>query len=50
MGLLALFGGVGVFVTSVFGMVVIPWLGWRGMFVIGGVGTLWVWWLRRHLP
>jgi MFS transporter, putative metabolite:H+ symporter len=50
MGLLALFGGVGVFVTAVFGMVVIPWLGWRGMFVIGGVGTLWVWWLRRHLP
>jgi putative MFS transporter len=20
------------------------------MFVIGGIGTLWVWWMRRHLP
>lgn len=50
LGLLALIGGSGVFVTSVVAAVIIPWLGWRPMFVVGGVGTLWVWWMRRHLP
>ena len=50
LGLLALIGGSGVFVTSVVAAIIIPWLGWRPMFVIGGVGTLWVWWMRRHLP
>ena len=50
LGLLGLIAGAGVFVTSLVGMFVIPWVGWRAMFVIGGVGTLWVWWLRRHLP
>jgi MFS transporter, putative metabolite:H+ symporter len=50
LGLLALIGGSGVFVTSVVAALVIPWMGWRPMFIIGGVGTLWVWWMRRHLP
>jgi MFS transporter, putative metabolite:H+ symporter len=50
LGLLALIGGSGVFITSVVAAIVIPWLGWRPMFLIGGVGTLWVWWMRRHLP
>lgn len=50
LGLLALIGGSGVFVTSVVAAIVIPWVGWRPMFVIGGIGTLWVWWMRRHLP
>jgi putative MFS transporter len=50
LGLLALIGGSGVFITSVVATIVIPWLGWRPMFVIGGIGTLWVWWMRRHLP
>jgi len=50
LGLLGLIAGAGVFVTAVAGMFVIPTLGWRAMFVIGGLGTLWVWWLRRHLP
>ncbi|TAL93169.1 MAG: MFS transporter [Paraburkholderia sp.] len=50
LGLLALIGGSGVFVTSVVATLVIPWVGWRPMFVIGGIGTLWVWWMRRHLP
>lgn len=50
LGLLALIGGSGVFVTSVVAALIIPWLGWRPMFVIGGIGTLWVWWMRRHLP
>ncbi len=50
LGLLALIGGSGVFVTAVVATLVIPWLGWRPMFIIGGIGTLWVWWMRRHLP
>jgi len=50
LGLLALIGGSGVFVTSVVAALIIPVLGWRPMFVIGGIGTLWVWWMRRHLP
>lgn len=48
--LLNLISSSGVFVVSMIGLVVIPWLGWRAMFVIGGVGALWVWWLRRSLP
>ncbi|KHK59516.1 major facilitator transporter [Burkholderia sp. A9] len=50
LGLLGIITGAGVFITSVVGMVTIPTLGWRAMFVIGGVGTLWLWYLRRHLP
>jgi putative MFS transporter len=49
LGLLGLIAGIGVFVTSVVSVFVIPWFGWRAMFVIGGAGTLWVWWLRRNL-
>jgi putative MFS transporter len=48
--LLNLISSSGVFVVSMIGLVVIPHLGWRAMFVIGGVGALWVWWLRRKLP
>jgi putative MFS transporter len=40
----------GVFVVSLVGLVVIQQVGWRAMFVIGGCGALWVWWLRRKLP
>ena len=49
-GWFAVFAGVGVFVTAMAGLLVIPTLGWRAMFIIGGVGTLWVWWERRKLP
>jgi len=40
----------GGFVVSQVGLLVIPWLGWRAMFVIGGLGALIVWWLRKVLP
>ena len=50
LGMLGVFGGLGVSITSLMGMFVIPALGWRAMFVIGGIGTLVVWWLRRSLP
>ena len=49
-GILGLFAGAGVSITSLLGVLVIPYLGWRSMFILGGVGTLCVWWLRRRLP
>jgi MFS transporter, putative metabolite:H+ symporter len=48
--LLNLISGSGTFAAALVGFAVIPWVGWRAMFVIGGVGALWVWWLRRSLP
>ncbi|MDT0321910.1 MFS transporter [Streptomyces millisiae] len=50
LGLLGIFAGLGVSLSSLVGWVVIPALSWRGMFVIGGVGALIVWWLRRGMP
>ncbi|MBB5399480.1 MULTISPECIES: MFS transporter [Paraburkholderia] len=50
LGWFGLFAGIGVFVTSVIGWLIIPKFGWRPMFLIGGIGTLWVWWERRKLP
>lgn len=50
LGMLGIFGGAGVSLTSLLGMVVIPVLTWRAMFVMAGVGSLIVWWLRRKLP
>jgi putative MFS transporter len=40
----------GGFAVSQVGLWVIPAFGWRAMFIIGGVGALWVWWLRKSLP
>jgi putative MFS transporter len=36
--------------TALVGTLVIPVLGWRAMFVIGGIGALVVWYLRKALP
>jgi MFS transporter, putative metabolite:H+ symporter len=36
--------------TSLLGYLVIPNFGWRPMFVIAGVGSLIVWYLRKNLP
>jgi putative MFS transporter len=40
----------GAFAVNQLGVWVIPLLGWRAMFVIGGLGALCVWLLRRKLP
>jgi MFS transporter, putative metabolite:H+ symporter len=40
----------GGFAVSQVGLLVIPWFGWRAMFIIGGIGALCVWWMRRALP
>lgn len=50
LGLLGIFGGLGVSLSSILGWMVIPAFSWRGMFVIGGVGSLVAWWLRRTMP
>ncbi|MDR6508367.1 MFS transporter [Arthrobacter oryzae] len=50
LGLLGLFGGLGVSLSSLIGWLVIPAWSWQGMFVIGGVGALITWWLRRGMP
>jgi MFS transporter, putative metabolite:H+ symporter len=36
--------------TSLLGYLVIPSFGWRPMFVIAGIGSLFVWYLRKNLP
>ncbi|WKN60186.1 MFS transporter [Rhodococcus opacus] len=50
LGLLGIFAGLGVSLSSLIGWVVIPTFSWRAMFVIGGVGALITWWLRRGMP
>jgi putative MFS transporter len=37
-------------VTALLGYLVIPVWGWRPMFIIAGVGSLIVWYLRKNLP
>jgi putative MFS transporter len=36
--------------TSLLGYLIIPSFGWRPMFVIAGIGSLVVWYLRKNLP
>ena len=37
-------------VTSILGFLIIPTWGWRPMFIIAGIGSLIVWYLRKNLP
>jgi MFS transporter, putative metabolite:H+ symporter len=37
-------------VTALLGYLIIPSFGWRPMFIIAGVGSLIVWYLRKNLP
>src|SRR6266849_4609075 len=37
-------------VAALLGTLIIPHFGWRAMFVLGGVGALVVWYLRKALP
>ncbi len=37
-------------VTAILSYLIIPAFGWRPMFVIAGIGSLIVWWLRKKLP
>src|SRR5262245_24767971 len=37
-------------VTAILGYLISPTWGWRPMFVIAGIGSLIVWYLRKNLP
>src|ERR1700726_2483221 len=37
-------------VTALLGTLIIPRFGWRAMFMLGGLGALVVWYLRKKLP
>lgn len=50
LGLMAVFVVTGLPVASLVGYLVIPIFGWRAMFVLGGLGALGVWYLRKNLP
>jgi putative MFS transporter len=49
-------GGMSVFVVTglpaagLVGTLIIPRFGWRAMFILGGLGALFVWYLRKALP
>jgi MFS transporter, putative metabolite:H+ symporter len=50
LGLMTVFVVTGLPVAALTGTLVIPKFGWRAMFVLGGVGALVVWYLRKRLP
>lgn len=50
LGLMAVFVVTGLPVASLIGYLVIPAFGWRAMFVLGGLGALGIWYLRKNLP
>jgi len=50
LGLMAVFVVTGLPVASLIGYIVFPLFGWRAMFVLGGLGAIGVWYLRKNLP
>ena len=50
LGIMAVFVVTGLPVASLIGYAIVPTFGWRAMFVLGGLGALVVWYLRKNLP
>ncbi len=50
LGLMTVFVVTGLPAAALLGTLIIPTLGWRAMFVLGGIGALVVWYLRKKLP
>jgi putative MFS transporter len=50
LGFMTVFVVTGLPVAALLGRLIIPTLGWRAMFVVGGLGALVVWYLRKKLP
>ncbi|GAA5264891.1 MFS transporter, putative metabolite:H+ symporter [Acidiphilium sp. MT5] len=50
LGLMAVIVVTGLPVSALLGYVLVPHFGWRIMFVLGGVGALFVWQARKSLP
>ncbi|SDR61442.1 MFS transporter, putative metabolite:H+ symporter [Rhizobiales bacterium GAS191] len=49
-GLIATIVTSGLPVSALLAFLLVPSFGWRIMFVLGGLGALFAWWLRRGLP
>jgi putative MFS transporter len=49
-GWMATFVVTGLPVSALLGLLLVPHLGWRVMFVVGGLGALLVWYARKALP
>jgi putative MFS transporter len=50
LGFLAVIVVTGLPVAILLSRVLIPAYGWRSMFILGGIGALVVWWIRKSLP
>ncbi len=50
LGLISVVSMSSTFAVNLTGLLVIPLFGWRPMYLVGGAGALWVWFLRRKLP
>ena len=50
LGIVSVFVVSGLPVTGLLGTLLIPHFGWRIMFVLGGLGAMIVWYLRKALP
>lgn len=50
LGLISVVSMSSTFAVNLTGLLVIPAFGWRPMYLIGGVGALFIWFLRRKLP
>jgi putative MFS transporter len=50
LGFLAVVVVTGLPVAVLISTVMIPAFGWRSMFLLGGIGALVVWWIRKALP
>ncbi len=50
LGFMTVFVVTGLPAAALLGTLIIPRFGWRAMFLIGGIGALIVWYLRKALP
>ena len=50
LGFMAVIVVTGLPVSALLGWLIVPAFGWRAMFVLGGIGALFVWRLRKALP
>jgi putative MFS transporter len=49
-GLMTMIVVLGLPVSALAGLVLVPTLGWRVMYVLGGIGAITVWYARKRLP
>ncbi|BDU21140.1 MFS transporter [Dyella sp. GSA-30] len=49
-GIMAVFVVTGLPISALAGLLLVPMLGWRVMFVLGGLGAIAVWYARKQLP